>query len=54
MRRLFASSISCIYEGPAGWAMANVNVADRAELWWDSKQPARPLGLYGHARERFF
>ena len=39
MRRLFASSISCVYEGPAGWAMANVNVADHAELLWDPKQP---------------
>jgi hypothetical protein len=39
MRRLFASSINCTYEGPSGWAMANVHVADRAELWWDPKQP---------------
>jgi hypothetical protein len=39
MRRLFASSISCVYDGPGGWAMANVNVADTAELWWDPKQP---------------
>jgi hypothetical protein len=39
MRRLFASSINCTYEGPAGWAMANVNVADQAELWWDPKHP---------------
>jgi hypothetical protein len=39
MRRLFASSISCVYDGPSGWAMANVNVADQAELWWDPKHP---------------
>ena len=56
MRRLFASSISCIYEGPAGWAMANVNVADQAELWWDPKQPDQ-LDLWDSTvtlGERFF
>jgi hypothetical protein len=39
MRRLFSSSVHCTYDGPSGWAMANVNVADAAELWWDPKQP---------------
>jgi hypothetical protein len=56
MRRLFASSISCVYQGPAGWAMANVNVADRAELWWDPKQPDQ-LDLWDSTvtlGERFF
>ena len=56
MRRLFASSISCVYEGPAGWALANVNVADRAELWWDPKQPDQ-LDLWDSTvtlGERFF
>jgi hypothetical protein len=56
MRRLFASSINCTYEGPAGWAMANVNVADRAELWWDPKHPDQ-LDLWDSTvtlGERFF
>ena len=39
MRRLFSSSVNCTYDGPNGWAMANVNVAEAAELWWDPKQP---------------
>jgi hypothetical protein len=56
MRRLFASSISCVYDGPGGWAMANVTVADQAELWWDPKHPDQ-LDLWDSTvtlGERFF
>ena len=39
MRRLFGSSITLIYEEPAGFARVSSFVADKHEFWWDPKQP---------------
>ena len=39
MRRLFGSSITLIYEKPAGFARVSSFVADKHEFWWDPKQP---------------
>lgn len=44
-RRLFASSITAIYEKGAGFAVINQQVADKAMLWWDSKDPEQ-AGLW--------
>lgn len=33
-KRLFASSITAVYEGGVGFAVINQAVADRATLWW--------------------
>jgi hypothetical protein len=56
MQRLFAASVSCIYEDGNRWAMDSVRVADRADLWWSPKQPEqaalwRSVVVLG---ERFF
>ena len=41
MRRLFASSVSCIYEdaNPDRWAMTSVKIVEHADLWWNPKNP---------------
>jgi hypothetical protein len=38
-RRLFASSITAVYENGPGFAVINQAVADRAQFWWDNKHP---------------
>ena len=38
-RRLFASSITAVYESGPGFAVINQAVADRAQFWWDNKHP---------------
>jgi hypothetical protein len=38
-RRLFSSSIQCDYETDTETALMGFRVADRAMLWWDSKDP---------------
>jgi len=39
MRRLFASSVTCTYDGDDGFAIESVRVVDSARLWWDPKSP---------------
>jgi replication initiator protein len=39
MMRLFASSITCVYEDEKKAAIFNVKVVEEALLWWDPKQP---------------
>ncbi len=39
MRRLFASSITCTYEGDDGFGIESTRVVDSARLWWDPKKP---------------
>jgi hypothetical protein len=39
MRRLFASSITCTYEGDDGFGIDSTRVIDCARLWWDPKKP---------------
>lgn len=39
MTRLFACSISCTYSAGSAFALENVNIADRATLWWTPQQP---------------
>ena len=39
MRRLFSSSITCTYEGDNGFALQAVRVVDKANVWWDPKNP---------------
>lgn len=39
MRRLFASSITCTYDGGDSFAIESVKVVDSARLWWDPKNP---------------
>jgi len=38
-RRLFASSITAVYENGPGFAVIKQAVADRAQFWWDNKHP---------------
>lgn len=44
-RRLFASSITAVYESGPGFAVINQTVADRAQFWWDNKHPEQ-AGLW--------
>ena len=44
-RRLFSSSITAIYENGPGFAVINQAVADRAQFWWDNKNPEQ-AGLW--------
>jgi len=44
-RRLFASSITAVYENGPGFAVINQAVADRAQFWWDNKHPEQ-AGLW--------
>lgn len=44
-RRLFASSITAIYEDGPGFAVVNQAVADRAVFWWDAASPEQ-AGLW--------
>lgn len=39
MKRLFSASISCIYDDGQNWGIRNVTPIERAELWWDPKNP---------------
>ena len=39
MKRLFASSVTCTYDGGSSFAVENISVVDSARLWWDPKQP---------------
>lgn len=39
MQRLFASSVSCTYDGGGRWALTAVRVVEEADLWWDPKHP---------------
>jgi hypothetical protein len=48
-RRLFASTVSCLYEEDArGSAEAGFRIADKSILWWDPKRPEQ-TGLFGSA-----
>lgn len=56
MQRLFASSVSCLYEDGNRWSLDSVRVADRADLWWSPKAPEQ-AALWRSAvilGERFF
>ena len=44
-RRLFASSITAVYENGPGFAVINQAVADRAQFWWNNKHPEQ-AGLW--------
>lgn len=39
MKRLFSASISCTYDDSKSWGIRNVMPIERAELWWDPKNP---------------
>ncbi|WP_206771954.1 replication protein RepA [Polymorphum gilvum] len=39
MTRLFACSISCTYSSGSTFGLENVNIADKATLWWTPRQP---------------
>ncbi len=39
MTRLFACSISCTYSSGNAFGLQNVNIADKATLWWTPHQP---------------
>lgn len=39
MTRLFASSISCLYQDDQRDQILNLNIADNANLWWNPKEP---------------
>lgn len=39
MRRLFASSITCTYDGNDGFGVESARVVDSVRLWWDPKSP---------------
>lgn len=44
-RRLFSSSITALYEDGPRFAVINQAVADRAQFWWDNKNPEQ-AGLW--------
>lgn len=55
-RRLFSSSITAVYEDGPGFAVINQTVADRAQFWWDNKNPEQ-AGLWKSTvtlSEKFF
>ena len=39
MKRLFSASISCSYESSSNWGIQNMVPIERANLWWDPKNP---------------
>jgi hypothetical protein len=39
MKRLFSASISCTYDDGKSWGIRNVMPVERADLWWDPKNP---------------
>jgi len=39
MTRLFSSSISCLYEDEGKTGIFNVQIVERAQLWWNPKNP---------------
>lgn len=39
MKRLFASSVTCTYDGGQTFAIDSIRVVDSAQLWWDPKKP---------------
>jgi len=38
-KRLFSTSISCTYDGKDKTALLGYRIADKALLWWDTKEP---------------
>lgn len=44
-RKLFASSITAVYEDGPAFAVINQAVADKAQFWWDNKNPEQ-AGLW--------
>ena len=42
MLRLFSSSISCTYDDGKSWGIRNTSPVERADLWWDPKNPDQP------------
>ena len=43
MRRLFACTVTLVYEDAQREVRVSSLVADRTELWWDAKQPDAPV-----------
>ena len=41
MQKLFSASFSCTYDDGDKWAIRNVNPVNKANLWWDLKQPSQ-------------
>lgn len=39
MKRLFSSSVSCLYEDDHNDTVLNIQVVEEARLWWDPKSP---------------
>lgn len=39
MKRLFSASISCTYEDGDNWGIRKATPVERADLWWDPKNP---------------
>lgn len=39
--RLFASSISCVYQGEEATGVGNLSIVKKADLWWSVKAPAQ-------------
>lgn len=39
--RLFAATVSCVYEGDGRTALLGYRLADKAMLWWDAQRPAQ-------------
>lgn len=39
MKRLFSAAISCTYDDSKSWKIQNVTPIEKANLWWDPKQP---------------
>lgn len=39
MRRLFASSVSATYDDGERWALRQVQIIERADIWWEPKRP---------------
>ena len=39
MKRLFSASISCSYDNGKSWGIRNVMPVEKADLWWDPKNP---------------
>jgi replication initiator protein len=41
LKRLFSSSVSCVWDDPARFSVKNVQLVDEANLWWTPKVPAQ-------------
>jgi hypothetical protein len=46
MVRLFSSAISCTYDDGEHWAIKNVQIVTKANLWWNPKSPNQ-ASLFG-------